>query len=149
MQAVLYPVTRWLPRAILWITAPLSDAPTPPDPSDLPAGIALEDLAEAGNASSDRARAAVPAAGLLGTIAGIFHGTLQHRTLLVVVAAATILSALFSESARVDQGPGATIDDSALKTAAYGLRRKEAWSRVATYLAVALAAGLVYLAATS
>jgi len=106
-------------------------------------------FSEGGKAADDRARAAVPAAGLLGTIAGIFHGTLQHRTVLVVVAAATILAALFSESARVEQNPGTPIDDSSLQSAAYGLRRKEAWSRLASYLAVLLAASPVYLAATS
>lgn len=149
----LRPLTRWLPSLILRMTAPFSEAPTPPRPEQLSQDVSDEELAtelsEAARAADSRARAAVPAAGLLGTIAGVFRGNLEHRTLLIVVAAATILTALFAESARVEQNPGSAINRSSLETAAHALRRKEAWGRLAGYLAFALAAALVYLTATS
>jgi hypothetical protein len=106
-------------------------------------------LSQAGKAADDRARAAAPVAGLLGTIAGVFKGSLEHRSVLVIAAAATILAALFAQSARVDQNPGATIDRRSLEIAAFALRRKEAWARIASYLAFGLAVALIVLSATS
>jgi hypothetical protein len=149
----LRPLTRWLPSLILWASAPFSEGPSPLRPEQLSRDASREELAaefsDAARAADGRARAAVPAAGLLGTIAGVFRGNLEHRTLLIVIAAATILAALFAESARVEQNPGSAVSRSSLETAAYALRRKEAWGRLAGYLSFALAAALVYLTATS
>lgn len=153
VRCLLYPITRWLPTAILWVTTPLSEASNPLRPKDLPSDIPDEELiqilSEAGKAADDRARAAVPAAGLLGTIAGIFHGSLEYRTELVIAAAATILAALFAQSARAEQIPGVTINKESRAIAAYALRRKEAWARLASYFAFVLAVALIISSITS
>ena len=150
---MLYPITRWLPTVILWVTTLLSEAPSPLRPKDLPRDIPDEELiqilSEAGKAADDRARAAAPAAGLLGTIAGIFHGNLEYRTELVIAAAATILAALFAQSARAEQIPGVGVNDESLEIAAYAVRRKEAWARLASYFAFVLAAALIVFSITS
>jgi hypothetical protein len=142
MKWALTLLTRTLPSAILKLTKPLSTAPPPPLPEDVEE-ISDSDLAdwliEAGTTTGERTRAAVPAAGLLGTIAGLFKGTLAYPTLLVVLAAATILAALFGESARVETGPGRTLDREMRSRSVFAVRRKEAWSRLASYLAFALA----------
>jgi hypothetical protein len=154
VRRLLYPITRWLPSGILILSLPLSEADNPLRPDALLAtGIPQEQLmhqlSEAGKAADDRARAAAPAAGLLGTIAGLFQGHLAGRTPLVVAAAATILAALFAQSARYEQAPGSEINQSAIELAAYALRRKEAWARLASYLAFGLAAALIVLSITS
>lgn len=152
-RRLLYPITRWLPTAILWVTTPFSEASNPLRPKDLPLDIPDEEiiqiLSEAGKAADDRARAAAPAAGLLGTIASLFHGNLEYRTELVIAAAATILAALFAQSARAEQIPGVGISEESREIAAYALRRKEAWARLASYFAFVLAVALIVFSITS
>lgn len=149
----LYLITRYLPSAILFVTLPLSEVDNPPRPAELPAYMSDEELMQqlsaAGKAADTRAAAAVPAAGLLGTIAGLYNGHLVGRTELVITAAATILTALFAQSARYEHMPGDAIDNAAIEIAAYALRRKEAWARLASYFAFVLAVALIVLAVVS
>jgi hypothetical protein len=154
VRRLLYSITRCLPSAILYVTLPLSEADNPRRPEALletgiPYDVLMRQLSDAGKAADDRARAAAPAAGLLGTIAGLFQGHLAGRTPLVIAAAATILTALFAQSARYEQAPGAEVDRRAIATAAYALRRKEAWARLASYFATALALALIVLSIAS
>jgi hypothetical protein len=150
----LHPITRTVPSAILLMTTWLTEAENPERPAALlKPGISyptlMQQLSQAGKAADDRARAAAPAAGLLGTIAGLFQGHLAGRTPLVIAAAATIITTLFAQSARCELTPGSEVDKRAIEGAAYALRRKEAWSRLASYLAFGLAAALIVLSITS
>jgi len=151
----LYLITRNLPSLILFVTLPLSEAGNPLRPEELPDRTSMsreqlmQQLSAAGKAADTRAAAAAPAAGLLGVIATLYNGGLSGRTELVIVAAATILAALFAQSARYEQMPGAAIDDHAIEIAAYALRRKEAWARLASYFAFGLAGALIALSIVS
>jgi hypothetical protein len=148
-------VTRGVPTAILWVTGPASDAPNPDLRSGLE-GKTSDELRElqsqfddASQAADGRAAASVPAAGLLGAIAGVFSGTLEARTVLIVGSAATILAALFAANAQVNSNPGEVIDSEVVTRAAYALRRKVAWARLSSYLAFLLATAVAILVAAS
>jgi hypothetical protein len=148
---VLRVITRRVPDAILKSTRWLSEQDNPP--SELPGSYEefIDGLSKAGKAADDRARAAAPAAGLLGTIAGLYEGVLKFRPELVVLATITVLLALFAQSARLEANPGDTKTSSAVKldVALHALRRKEAYARLAGYFSGVLGVGLIFASVAS
>jgi|SRR5579875_1498543 len=137
-------VTRTVPTGILASTSWLSEQTSPPTRLSESYADVIGELSKAGSAADERARAAGPAAGLLGTIAGLYQGALKFRSELVVLAAITVLLALFAQSARVEANVGdLTDDEDKLEIALYAVRRKEAYARLAGYFSGALGVALI------
>jgi hypothetical protein len=135
-----------VPSAILKSTSWLSEQGNPPSElAEQTYEDAVNGLSKAGTAADERARAAAPAAGLLGTIAGLYKGVLKFRPELVVLATVTVLLALFAQSARLEANPGDDKRSSAVKldVALHALRRKEAYARLAGYFSGILGVGLI------